>query len=299
MAGDVNIPSTAEQLKELLVENERLRAERDDWKVEAAFLEDERDTLKAKLDALRAMLTSETAVTAAHEAYRRDGLRGPAHDAQLRVALAAAVDAVLSLPVPGDHTGEAMSECTTADCGRVAELEAYIDIDDDDATAGWFPYCGSCGHALAIYPQRSLNSPSDPISAQEKPRLVVDWTEDGQGIVLDTRTVPATVVGTHDEPSNPASVLSRLLESDREGTVRALEGLLTGDGQWLVGFRCKRCGSLVSFRYGGLLKCPVFQPSGLRDYHDFEQVRLVPADCRALLNVERRVGDPDPTQGIA
>jgi hypothetical protein len=72
--------------------------------------------------------------------------------------------------------------CTTADCGRVAELEAYIDIDDDDATAGWFPYCGSCGHALAIYPQRSLNSPSDP-----------------------------------------ALVLSRLLESDREGTVRALE----------------------------------------------------------------------------
>jgi hypothetical protein len=62
-------------------------------------------------------------------------------------------------------------------------------------------------------------------STREKPRLVIDWTEDGQGIVLDTRTDPATVVGTHDEPSDPASVLATLLAESPDATVAAIEAL--------------------------------------------------------------------------
>jgi hypothetical protein len=37
--------------------------------------------------------------------------------------------------------------------------------------------------------------------AQERRKYVVDWAENGDGILLDTRTDPATVIGTHDLPA--------------------------------------------------------------------------------------------------
>jgi hypothetical protein len=49
----------------------------------------------------------------------------------------------------------------------------------------------------------ALDRVRDARRDDEVPRLVVDWTEDGQGIVLDTSTYPGRVVGTHSEPAPP------------------------------------------------------------------------------------------------
>jgi hypothetical protein len=39
-----------------------------------------------------------------------------------------------------------------------------------------------------------------------EPTYVIDWTEDGQGIVLDPSTNPATVVAVHHLPDKQAEV---------------------------------------------------------------------------------------------
>ena len=45
-----------------------------------------------------------------------------------------------------------------------------------------------------------LASDQVSVTARDRRRLVVDWTEDGQGLVLDPETDPMMVVGTHSEP---------------------------------------------------------------------------------------------------
>jgi hypothetical protein len=85
---------------------------------------------------------------------------------------------------------------------------------------------------------------------------------------------------------DPAYELSRLLESDREGTVRALEALLTSD---------EAVGDATSELCAWLLPPEVDHREYKAAPYPLMATKVVLAACRSLLNVERRAGDPRPS----
>jgi chromosome segregation ATPase len=106
VSGDVDIPPVAEQLKGLLAENARLRADDQQAREELVRVLEETQRLEAKLDALQALLTSDQIVSDMTNALIRSSGK-QIWPGDVRAALTDAVDAVLSLPVPGDPEREA------------------------------------------------------------------------------------------------------------------------------------------------------------------------------------------------